>query len=204
MAGATAPIAKVVPMPRRDADLEETSRLGPTDDGESQPDADPESVARTICLRLLTVRSRTRAELADALRSRNVPDTAALAVLERFTEVGLIDDASFARMYAATRHRERGLAAREIARQLRDKGVDDDTVRDALDEIDPSTEFETARRLAQRKLKGMSGLDDATRTRRLAGMLARKGYSPGVTFAAVRSVLGESAAEAMSDLDGSG
>jgi regulatory protein len=93
------------------------------DDLAHDPDVDPESAARTICLGLLTVRSRTRSELADALCARHVPDAAAERVLQRFTEVGLIDDAAFAATFASTRLTERGLARREIARQLLTKGV---------------------------------------------------------------------------------
>lgn len=159
--------------------------------GEPSPDADPVSAARTICLRLLTARSRSRAELAEALHTRGIPDAAAAAVLDRFGEVGLIDDTAFARTFAVSRHQDRGLAAREVARQLREKGVDPDTVSDAVSAIDAETEFDTACRLVERKARSMRALDDATKTRRLVGMLARKGYSPGTAFAVVRRVLGE-------------
>jgi regulatory protein len=156
-------------------------------DPKANPEADPESVARAICLRLLTARSRTRAELADALRARNVPDEVAKTVLDRFSDVGLINDADFARMFTAARHAERGLSAREIARQLRDKGVAAETVQEAVGGIDPAVEFETARRLVERKLRSMSALDEATRTRRLLGLLARKGYGPGIAYSAIRA-----------------
>jgi regulatory protein len=152
-------------------------------------DADPESAARTICLRLLTVRSRTRAELAEALKSRGVPDEPAERVLVRFAEVGLIDDMAFATAFASTRQAERGLAGREIARQLRSKGVAEADVSAALAGIDRATEWKTARRLAARKLRAMAHLDTAVQTRRLVGMLARKGYSPGLAFEVVREVV---------------
>jgi regulatory protein len=159
------------------------------DDIAADTDADPESAARTICLRLLTVRSRTRAELADALKSRGVPDEPAERVLGRFAEVGLIDDAAFASTFASTRLTERGLAGREIARQLRSKGVAEDDVTAALAGIDRATERDTARRLAERKLQAMANLAPEVQTRRLVGMLARKGYSPGLAFEVVREVV---------------
>src|SRR5262249_23857501 len=80
--------------------------IGMTSDEQDAP-GDPESVARAICLRLLAQRARTRAELAQALRRRGVPDGAAGSVLDRFAEVGLIDDAALAQNAALT-HRERG------------------------------------------------------------------------------------------------
>lgn len=165
---------------------------GPAGD-DAEPD--PDSVARTICLRLLTQRARSRAELADALRSRNVPDDAAERVLGRLAEVGLIDDRSFAINFVQAKHAERGLAARELARQLRTKGVGKDTIDDALAGLDEEAEWAAARRLAERKLRSMSGLTSDVQIRRLAGMLARKGYSPYVAFQVVRQVIGEAAAE---------
>jgi regulatory protein len=167
----------------------------PDDPALQDPEPDPESVARTICLRLLTVRARSRAELAEALRTRNVPDDAAGRVLDRLAEVGLVDDRAFAADFVHAKRAERGLAGRELSRQLRGKGVHDEAIADALADIDEDAERAVARRLAERKLKGMTGLDPQVQIRRLAGMLARKGYSPGVAFQVVREVVGEAASE---------
>jgi regulatory protein len=159
------------------------------DDIAADPDVDPEPAARMICLRLLTVRARSRVELADGLRSRGVPDDAADRVLQRFTEVGLIDDAAFAATFASSRMTERGLSGREIARQLRLKGVDDEQVAAALAEIDSETERANARALVERKLRSMTQLEPAVKTRRLVGLLARKGYDPGLAFDVVREAV---------------
>jgi regulatory protein len=147
-------------------------------------------VARTICLNLLTVRARTRAELSTALSSRGVPVEAAERVLGRFAEVGLIDDASFAETFTTSRSIERGLAGREIARQLREKGVEEAVVAAAIAHIDPERELESARRLVARKTRSLAGVESTTATRRLVGMLARKGYSPALAYQVVREALG--------------
>jgi regulatory protein len=154
------------------------------------PEADPESVARTILLDQLTGRARSRRELADKLRQRRVPDEVATRVLDRFTEVGLVDDAAFARQWVESRQAGRGLAKRALADELRRKGVDADLVREALDEVDPADEEAAARALVRKKLPSLRRVDRATATRRLAGMLARKGYSAGLAFAVVRDELG--------------
>ncbi|GIH77638.1 recombination regulator RecX [Planobispora longispora] len=153
------------------------------------PPADPQAVARAICLRLLTMSPRTRAQLAEALRKREVPDDAAEAVLERFSEVGLIDDEAFAAAWVSSRHAGRGLARRALASELRQRGVEEDTVKEAVEQLDPEQEVETARRLVARKLPSTRGLEPAVRTRRLAGMLARKGYGPGLAFRVIREAL---------------
>jgi regulatory protein len=157
---------------------------------DNTPEIDHEAVARNLCLRLLTNRARTRTELATALAARDIPGEIADHVLDRLASVGLVDDQAFAASFASGRHHDRGLAAREISRQLRDKGVAQELVDEAVLEIDPECERATAARLVERKLRSMSALAPEVQTRRLAGMLARKGYSPPVAFQVVRDVLG--------------
>jgi regulatory protein len=166
-------------------------------DRAADPDADPEVVARTICLRLLTARARTRAELHEALAARAVPEASSTKVLDRLTEVGLVDDTAFAVSYVSSRQRDRGLAVREISRQLRDKGVDEAVITAAVGEIDADTEAAAAKQLVVRKLRSMSRLTAEVKTRRLMGMLARKGYSPAMAFQIVRELVGEGLDEAI-------
>jgi regulatory protein len=165
----------------------------PPDPVAQGPDADPESVARKILLDQLTGRARTRKELGDKLASKQVPEEIATRLLDRFEEVGLIDDAAFARLWVDQRQSAdgKGLARRALAQELRRKGVDDETAREALDEVDPGAEEESARALVRRKLRSLSRYDDTTATRRLVGMLARKGYSSGLAFSVVRDELAQ-------------
>ena len=150
---------------------------------------DPESAARGICLRALTGAPKTRQQLADLLADRGVPDEAAEAVLDRFTEVGLIDDAAYARAWVSSRQAGRGLARRALSAELRAKGVDPEVAAEAVEAVDDDDEREAARRLVARKVGAMSRLDRATATRRLMGMLARKGYNGGLAAAVIREAL---------------
>jgi regulatory protein len=150
---------------------------------------DPESVARAICLRALTGAPKTRQQLAELLERRGVPQDAAVTVLDRFGEVGLIDDAAFARAWVSSRQAGRGLARRALRAELRAKGVDPDTAEQAVELVHDDDERAAAKRLVERRLSGMRRLDRATATRRLIGMLARKGYSGGVAAAVVREAL---------------
>ena len=113
---------------------------------------DPETRARQICLRLLTAEPKTRAQLAQALQRRGVPADAAEAVLSRFADAGLIDDASFARAWVESRHHSRGLSRRSLSAELRRRGVDSEEIREAVDTLDPEQEAATARRLVEQKL----------------------------------------------------
>ena len=150
---------------------------------------DPEARARQICLRLLTAAPRTRAELAAALNRRGVPGEVAEAVLGRFADVGLIDDAAFARAWVESRHYSRGLSRRSLSAELRQHGVDTEEIREAVSTLDPEQEVATARRLVEQKMAGTRGQPPEARIRRAAGTLARKGYPPGLVFRLIKEVL---------------
>jgi regulatory protein len=167
----------------------DVSRTGTGPPPASRTPRDPAERARAICLRLLTRTPRSRQQLEDALRKREIPDEVAQEVLSRFEEAGLIDDAVFADAWVESRHHSRGLARRALARELRTKGVDSAVIGGAVGKLDPEQEEETARALVERKLRTTRGLDRARRLRRLAGMLARKGYSEELALRVVRDVL---------------
>jgi regulatory protein len=154
-----------------------------------------------VCLRLLTLAPKTRGQLAGALRKRGIPDEAADAVLSRFEDVGLIDDAAFARAWVESRHHSRGLSGRALSAELKQRGVASDEIRAAIDEqLSPEAEISAAQRLVARKIAATRGLPADQRTRRLAGMLARKGYPAGLAFRVIREALeAEGAAELLED-----
>ncbi len=154
---------------------------------DSEPDA--HDVARQIVLRQLAMAPRSRKQLRDKLTQRDCPDDVAEAVLDRMTEVGLIDDEAFAGMLVRSQQAGRGLAKRALARELRTKGVDDETARATLDAIDPHAERDQAERLVAKKLRSMHGLEAIVQKRRLAGMLARKGYPADLSMAVIRDAL---------------
>ncbi|WP_405923772.1 recombination regulator RecX [Streptomyces sp. NBC_00035] len=156
-----------------------------------EPPGDPAERARAICLRLLTGTPRTRKQLADALRKREIPDDVANEVLSRYEEVGLINDSAFADAWVESRHHGRGLARRALVQELRTKGVDATLIDEAVGQLDSEQEEATARELVARKLRATRGLDRDKRLRRLAGMLARKGYPEGMALRVVRRALEE-------------
>ena len=120
-------------------------------------------------------------------------------MLDRLAAVGLVDDRAFADGYVLSRHRDRGLAVREISRQLRDKGVDEAVIATAVAGVDAEAEAAAARQLVLRKLRSMARLAPEVKTRRLVGMLARKGYSPSMAFQVVRDAVGAYSDDAAPD-----
>jgi regulatory protein len=164
--------------------------------------ADPEALGRQTCLRLLTTAPRTRAQLADAMRRRGVPGQVADAILDRLTDAGLVDDAAFAKAWVESRHYARGLSRRSLSAELRQRGVDGDDITEAVEALDPEQEIETVRQLVARKLRGTESQPAEARIRRVAGMLARKGYPAGLSFRLIREALEQEGAEDGFEADG--
>jgi regulatory protein len=153
--------------------------------------ADPAAAAREIVLQQLTVGARSRAQLHQAMVRRQIPEDVATAVLDRFEEVELVDDEAFARQWVQSRHLGRGLARRALAYELRQRGVAEDTLKSAVDELSADDELSAARELVRRKAATMRADEPQRRVRRLAGMLARKGYGGAVAMQAIREELAE-------------
>jgi regulatory protein len=142
--------------------------------------------------------------LADAMHRHGVPEGAAAAVLARFAEVGLIDDAAFARAWVESRHHGRGLARRALSAELKQRGVDGQDISAAVSALNPADEMATARRLVDKALAATRGKPLPTRIRRLVGLLARKGYPAPIAYRVVREAIeqeGIDAADAGMDLE---
>ncbi|MFD7309762.1 regulatory protein RecX [Promicromonospora sp. NPDC059942] len=145
--------------------------------------------AREVVLRILTAAQKSRRELEQSLARKGYPEDVVVQVLDRFGEVGLVDDATYAETIVRTRHAERGLARRGIAAELRRRGIDEDTAVEALDQLDPDDERAAGARLAGKLVTRTRGLDRQVRVRRAVGSLARKGYGPGLAFELVKDAL---------------
>ena len=170
-----------------------TSADGPTpgSSADEVPDANPVDVARAICLRQLAMGPRTRHQLSAALAKRNVDPKVAEQVLDRLEDVSLIDDETYAAMWVRSRHSSRGLSRRALGQELRQRGVAEAYVEQALDDISVDDEYTAARKLVDKKLPSTRSLGIETRMRRLVAMLGRKGYSGGVAMRVVREALAD-------------
>lgn len=161
----------------------------PEDPAAASPEADPESVARAIVLRQLSMVPRSRVQLERKLRQRGCDDEVAGRVLDRLTEVGLIDDEAYAEMLVRARHSGKGLARRALAHELRKQGIDQEVADEALGQVGAGDERLRAEQLVQKRLRSLHGLPAEVQTRRLAGLLARKGYSSEVAWPVIREAV---------------
>lgn len=146
---------------------------------------DPAERARALALAILDRAPRSCADLKSRLVAKGVEPEIADALVDRYVEVGLLDDAGLAAAIARTRHSERGLAPRAIAQELRRKGFEDHDIQAAIEPIDADVQAGTIEQLARTRWDRLTGLDPEVKARRLAGFLGRKGYPPGLVFATV-------------------
>lgn len=163
----------------------------PPDPAGLDPEPDPHDVARHIVLRQLTMAPRSRAQLAQKLAQRGCDPQVAATVLDRMEEVGLVDDETYAGMLVRSQRGARGLARPALRSELRRKGIDPEVADEALGEVSDADERAEARRLVNKKLATMHGLPAATQARRLAAMLARKGYAGETAYGVIRAALRE-------------
>lgn len=152
---------------------------------------DPFKKAKSDCLKLLAVKPRTRADLAKALARKGHEPDVAEQVLDRLEKARLIDDAEYADMLVRSRHSYQGLGRRALKSELIRKGVAATVADEAVGAIDAEQEETRARQLVTKRVAAMSGVDDKTATRRLVGVLARKGYPEGLAYRVVREALAD-------------
>lgn len=146
------------------------------------------NLAREAALRLLSVRERSAAELRMRLTQKGFSPEPIDEVLTRLRETGLQDDRRFAESYASNAGEMRGYSARRIQNDLRGKGVGPELAA-AVAAVRPEDEEERAREVAMRKARTMGVLPREVMARRLMGLLARRGYAPGICHRVVSEIL---------------
>lgn len=146
-------------------------------------------MARKIALDQLATRQRSEHELRATMARRNVPADIIDELLERFTEVGLIDDEAFASSLTTTRATVGQRGRYRIRQELAAKGIDREVAEAAVSEIDPEDEMDAAVALAVKRARSLASLEPHVARRRLAGVLARRGFPSGVVSAAVAKAL---------------
>ncbi|GGC60159.1 regulatory protein RecX [Hoyosella rhizosphaerae] len=151
--------------------------------------------AKQFCLRWLGARAHTRAELAEKMRRKGIPEDIGESVLDRLTKVHLIDDNDFAHTFARSRHQYSGKGRAVLAQELKRKGVGENDVRDALSTISDEDERNKAHELVTKRLRSLTKVDWSDpnerqrAVRKLVGMLARRGYPPGLSYGIVADAI---------------
>jgi regulatory protein len=163
---------------------------------------DSYSEARNIVLNQLNFMPRSRKELETTLAKRHIEPDVAKSVLDRFVEIGMVDDVAFAELLIRSRCNTKRVSRSVLRQQLRQKGVDQEIIEAALTVISDADELRMATELVERKARAMSRLEPEVRKRRLFGLLARKGYNTSIALRVINDLEASdfNGAEVMSDL----
>ena len=145
--------------------------------------------AKQVLLRRLSHAPRTRKELAKDLKDKDISDEVANVALDRFEEVGLINDQALASNYVSSQHQRKGLGKNALRQQLRAKGISDEVALEAISQITDDQEFQAAFALACKKIRSLQRDDAKTQLRKIVNVLARKGYSSNLAFRVAKEVI---------------
>ena len=154
------------------------------------------ALAKNMVLRKLTRAPQTRQQLADYLLERGIAEDVVGEVLDRMTDVGLVNDTEYAAMFVRSKRTSRGLAPRMLAQELRQRGIEAEIIESELAGISPDDDRELARSLVVKKLASLRNLERDAQIRRLTSMLVRKGFNSGLAFEIVRAELGATDSDA--------
>jgi regulatory protein len=156
---------------------------------EKNKEIEAADAAKQVLLRRLSHAPRTRKELAKDLKDKDISDEVANVALDRFEEVGLINDQALASNYVSSQHERKGLGKNALRQQLRSKGISDDVALEAISQISDDQEFQAAFALACKKIRSLQKDDAKAQLRKIVGVLARKGYSSNLAFRVAKEVI---------------
>ena len=162
-------------------------------------ETDPYTRAKTIVYNQLAYSAKTRGQLRKKLQTEGFDAELIEPLLDKFEAAKLIDDAEYAQSFVAQKSRTKKLSRAALRRELAERGVHGEEAENALAQRTDEQEREDAAELVRKKLRPGMDFSDRTEkdrvTRRLLGMLARRGYSSSVSMSVIREELAAYGAE---------
>lgn len=162
-------------------------------------ETDPYTRAKTIVYNQLAYSAKTRGQLRKKLQAEGFDAELIEPLLDKFEAAKLIDDAEYAQTFVAQKSRTKKLSRAALRRELAERGVHGEEAENALAQRTDEQEREDAAELVRKKLRPGMDFSDRTEkdrvTRRLLGMLARRGYSSSVSMSVIREELAAYGAE---------
>lgn len=124
--------------------------------------------------RLLSYRGRSEKELRRKFSEKGIDDETAVAIIDRLKANGFIDDIKLASSLTRYAGEHKHMSVSGTRKLLNDRGISRELAEAAVKEIDDT---ENAKKLVAKKLRHMAGYSPETITKKLYGILSRKGYS---------------------------
>jgi len=155
-------------------------------------DQDDVAKAMDSAVRFLAHRPRSAAEVRRRLNQKGVSEYTIESVIARLSDLNYINDLEFAQYWVRNREEFNPRGTRALEYELRQKGIDNATIAEALTDLDPE---QSAYAAAQKKVRSLRGKDAATIRKKLGGFLARRGFQYDVVRQVVNQIIDELEAE---------
>jgi regulatory protein len=136
-------------------------------------------------LHFLSYRARAEKEIVDKLRKRETSDETIDKVMERLQRNKLVDDRDFASLWVENRSEFRPRGKHVLRMEMRQKGISEETIEDALEDID---EESLAYRAAKKQARKYRATDWEEFRRKLGAFLARRGFNYDISSTTVKKV----------------
>jgi regulatory protein len=136
----------------------------------------------------LSYRARSESEIRQNLRKHEIPEAIVERTIERLRQDGLANDNQFARAWVENRSTFRPRSRRMMTMELRQKGLDDEAVRSAMESVDDDA---LAYEAAQKRAARFKGLEWNEFRKKLSDFLARRGFSYSVIAPVVTRIWNE-------------
>jgi len=136
----------------------------------------------------LSYRARSESEIRKNLRKHEIPETVIEQTIERLRRDGLANDREFASAWVENRNTFRPRSRRLMAMELRQKGLDDEAIQSAIENVDDEA---SAYEAAQKRAARFKGLEWNDFRRKLSDFLARRGFSYSVVAPVVTRIWNE-------------
>jgi recX family len=161
---------------------------------------DAKRQVRHRALLLLDQRARSRHELQERLVSLDFDIRVIADVLDELEQSRLVNDHDFAMEWVRQRHELRGKSRSVLDQELQRKGISPEHRAAALEQVDDDAEYDCARELAMKKARQITKppadyAEQEKYLRRIVGVLARRGFASGMSFAIAKEALEQRIAE---------
>lgn len=147
--------------------------------------------AKSDALRLLSFRPRSVEELRRRLKLKKYPEELVERVLEFLKKQRLLDDESFARLFAHSRVFSRPVGKRQLEFELKRKGLSKELVSKAMEGLSDYDERAAARELVYRRFQKMKGVPREKKKARLFAFLKRRGFETNAIFDVISGLFHE-------------
>jgi len=142
------------------------------------------------CLHFLSFRPRSEKEIRDYLAKKKVSEEVSQKIIAKLKEYKFVDDFEFTKWWIEQRTRIKPKSWWTIKFELKQKGISSELIENS--EIETPNDLETAKKLAEKKLRSISNKEDKQKTKeKLGRFLASKGFDWGIIRKSIDDVLSE-------------